>query len=107
MTRGIAGPLGVAALAATLLAGCGTPHPLDGLRRTGTAEAAGHRYRVNWNAEAAQVTRLNPAWRPPFAEVARGALMAAEQVTGCRALPRTVQGDVALVNMTLDCTGAG
>jgi len=90
-----------------LLAACGMPHPLGGLGRTGEAQALGHSYRVNWNAETAQVTRTNRVWRPDYPRVAQGAMIAAELVTGCMVEPATVEGDVALVNMNLDCTGAG
>lgn len=93
--------------ALALLSACGAPHPLDGLTRSGTADVLGHSYVVNWNAETAQVTRTNRTWRPDYADVARGALIAAELVTDCAVRPATVSGDVALINMTLDCTGDG
>lgn len=87
-----------------ILSACGVAHPLDGLSRSGQAQAMGYTYRVNWNAEAAQVTRMTPTWRPDYGQVARGAVIAAEQVSGCAVRPATVQGDVAMVNMTLDCS---
>lgn len=93
-------------LLALLLAACGLPDPRDGLTETGTAEANGHSYRVNWNAKVAQVTRTNPTWRPDFAEVALGAVRAAEAVTGCRVLPSSLSGDVSLIEVTLDCPRA-
>lgn len=82
-------------------------HPLDNLTRSGQAEAMGHTYRVNWNAEVAQVTRMTPVWRPEYRTVAQGAVLAAEDVTGCAVRPATVQGDVAMVNMSLDCSVQG
>ena len=93
-------------LAAALLAGCGLPDPRDGLTETAMADANGHSYRVNWNPRVAQVTRLNPTWRPDFASVALGAVRATEQVTGCRVRPASLTGDVALIEVTLDCPAA-
>jgi hypothetical protein len=88
------------------LAACGLPDPRDGLTETGTARANGHEYRVNWNPRVAQVTRTNPTWRPDFAEVALGAVRAAEAVTGCRVRPASLTGDVSLIEVTLDCPEA-
>ena len=82
------------------LSGC-APHPLDGFDRVGEAPGGEHRFRVHWNAEAAQATRLNRAWRPDYGGVVRGAVIATEAVTGCAATPG--RGDVALVKMALDC----
>ncbi|WP_179380252.1 hypothetical protein [Jannaschia marina] len=86
-----------------LLAACNTPHPLDGLNRTGTASAGGHDFRVNWNLETAQATRTNPAWRPGLAQVVLAAVAATEEVTGCTVRPGTAIGDIALVKMSLEC----
>lgn len=86
-----------------LLAACNAAHPLDGLKRSGTASAGGHDFRVNWNLETAQATRTNRVWRPRLAEVVLAAMAATEEVTGCRVRPDTAVGDVALVNMSLDC----
>ncbi len=85
-----------------LLAGC-VPHPLDGLDRSGTASAGGHDFRVNWNLETAQATRTNMVWRPGMAGVLTGAVAATEEVTGCRVVPGSAGGDVALVKMALNC----
>ncbi|UWQ22542.1 hypothetical protein [Jannaschia sp. W003] len=90
-----------------LLAACGTPHPLDGLDRSARVGALGHRFVVNWNADTAQATRMNPTWRPAFSGVALAAVAAVERVTGCAVPPGSVDGDVALVEMTLDCGGGG
>ncbi|KIT17466.1 hypothetical protein jaqu_06540 [Jannaschia aquimarina] len=97
---------GLVFLAFAGLAACGSPHPLDGLDRTGTARVEGRDYRVNWNVSTAQVTRMTPEWRPAFASVARGAAIAAEQVTGCKVVPSSVSGDIAMLNMALDCTAS-
>ena len=95
------------ALAACLLVGgCNAPHPLDGLDRSGRAAAGAHRFHVNWNAEKAQATRLNPVWRPDFAEVAAAAVVAVERVTGCAARSAALRGDVALVHVPIDCRDA-
>ncbi|WGH79429.1 hypothetical protein [Jannaschia ovalis] len=88
-----------------LLAACGSPHPLDGLTRSATASAGGHDFRVNWNLETAQATRMNRVFRPRLDDVLPAAIAATEQVTGCAVRPATAIGDVALVNMTLDCAG--
>lgn len=95
-------------LAAILLApgACGLPDPRDGLTETATASANGHEYRVNWNAKMAQVTRTDPTWRPRFADVALGAVRAAEAATGCRVRPASLTGDVSLIELTLDCPAA-
>ncbi|MBM2574707.1 hypothetical protein JQC91_00185 [Jannaschia sp. Os4] len=82
------------------LSGC-MPHPLDGLDRSGAAPGGAHRFRVHWNAETAQATRVNPVWRPSYASVVAGAVEATEALTGCAATPD--KGDVALVNLSLDC----
>ena len=87
-----------------LLAACNMAHPLDGLDRSGTASAGGHDFRVNWNATDAQATRTNPAWRPGLPAVVAASIEATEKVTGCRVKPETAIGDIALVNMALDCT---
>ncbi len=86
-----------------LLAACNGPHPLDGLNRSGTASAGGHDFRVNWNLETAQATRTNPTWRPGLTQVVLAAVQATETVTGCAVKPGTAIGDIALVNMALDC----
>lgn len=86
-----------------LTAACGSPHPLAGLHRSGTTDAQGFGWRVNWAADRAQATRLGFAWRPSMAVVLAGAVEATEAVTGCRAWP-TPRSDVALVNLALDCT---
>ena len=86
-----------------LLAACGAPHPLDGLTRSATASAGGHDFRVNWNRDTAQATRMNRVWRPKLVEIVPAAIVATERVTGCRVPPGSAVGDVALVNMTLDC----
>lgn len=86
-----------------LLAACNMAHPMDGLTRSGTASAGGHDFRVNWNLETAQATRTNRAFRPGFAAVAAAAMRATEEVTGCRVKPGSAVGDIALVNMALDC----
>ena len=88
------------------LSACGLPDPRDGLTETGTASANGHDYRVNWNRKMAQVTRTNPTWRPDFADVALGAVRAAESVTGCRVRPASLRGDASLIEVTLDCPTA-
>ena len=85
------------------LTACNVAHPLDGLTRSGTASAGGHDFRVNYNLETAQATRTNPTWRPGLAEVMLAAVQATEEVTGCAVDPGTALGDIALVNMTLDC----
>lgn len=87
----------------TVLSGCNAPHPLDGLTRSGTASAGGHYFRVNWNLNTAQATRTNPAWRPGLTQVILAAVEATEEVTGCRVKPGSAVGDIALVNMRLDC----
>ncbi|WP_298429955.1 hypothetical protein [uncultured Jannaschia sp.] len=87
------------------LAACNGAHPLDGLDRSGTASAGGHDFRVNWNLTTAQATRTNPTWRPEVAAVAAAAVQATEAATGCRVKPGSVTGDIALMNMGLDCTG--
>jgi hypothetical protein len=76
---------------------------MDGLAFSGTAEANGHSYRINWNRSDAQATRTNPVWRPGLADVTRGAILATEEVTGCTVIPGTAVGDVALLRMRLDC----
>ncbi|WP_222101684.1 hypothetical protein [Jannaschia seosinensis] len=88
-----------------LLSACNAAHPLDGLRRSGTASAGGHSFRVNWNATDAQATRTNPAWRPGLAAVIAASVAATEEVTGCAVKPGSAIGDIALVNMSLDCLG--
>ncbi|SFI92192.1 hypothetical protein [Jannaschia pohangensis] len=93
----------LAFLALPVLAACNSAHPLDGLNRSGTASAGGHYFRVNWNLETAQATRTNPTWRPGLTEVVLAAVAATEEVTGCRVKPGTAIGDIALVNMALDC----
>ncbi|SDY62667.1 hypothetical protein SAMN05444004_102172 [Jannaschia faecimaris] len=85
------------------LTACNMAHPLDGLDRSGTASAGGHDFRVNYNLETAQATRTNPTWRPELAEVMLAAMQATEEVTGCAVKPGTALGDIALVNMSLDC----
>ncbi len=90
-------------LSVGLMAACNTAHPLDRLDRAGRASAGGHDFRVNWNLQAAQATRTNPAWRPGLQEVTLAAVMATEEVTGCTVKPGTAIGDIALVNMALDC----
>ncbi|MEL6587792.1 MAG: hypothetical protein AAFQ50_14235, partial [Pseudomonadota bacterium] len=87
-----------------VLVACNTAHPLDRLDRTGTAEAGGHSFRVNWNLKQAQATRTNRVWRPGVSEVTAAAVLATEQATGCRVLPGSAIGDIALVNMRLDCS---
>lgn len=77
---------------------------MAGLNRSGTAAAGGHAFRVNWNLETAQATRTNATWRPKLSEVMPAALAATEQVTGCRVDPATATGDVALIEVALDCT---
>lgn len=86
-----------------LLVACNTAHPLDGLNRTGFASAGGHDFRVNWNLETAQATRTNVVWRPGLTQVVLSAVTATEEVTGCAVRPGTALGDIALVNMSLDC----
>ncbi|CTQ49862.1 hypothetical protein [Jannaschia donghaensis] len=86
-----------------LVSACNSAHPLDGLNRSGTASAGGHDFRVNWNLETAQATRTNPTWRPGLAEVVLAAIQATETVTGCKVKPATAVGDIALINMSLDC----
>lgn len=86
-----------------LLTACNAAHPLDGLTRTGFASAGAHDFRVNWNLETAQATRTNPAWRPGLTEVVLAAIVATEEVTGCTVKRGTAVGDIALVNMALDC----
>ncbi|UWQ18871.1 hypothetical protein [Jannaschia sp. M317] len=86
-----------------LLAACGAPHPVSGLDRSGTASGNGHDYRVNWNVTKAQATRTNAVWRPGLAQVTRGAIMATEQLSGCTVVPGTAIGDIALIEMELDC----
>ena len=85
------------------LAACNSSHPMDGLNRSGTASAGGHTFRVNWNLESAQATRTNATWRPSLTQVLPAAIAATEEVTGCRVKTGTALGDVALVNMALDC----
>lgn len=86
-----------------VLAACNAPHPFDGLDRSGTASAGGHDFRVNWNLETAQATRTNRVWRPGLTQVVLSAVAATEEVTGCTVKPGTALGDIALVNMSLDC----
>ncbi|MCK0169202.1 hypothetical protein MWU52_16735 [Jannaschia sp. S6380] len=86
-----------------ILTACNTAHPLDGLDRKGTASAGGHDFRINWNAESAQATRTNPAWRPDLAGVIAAAVAATETATACSVIPGSASGDIALVNMALDC----
>ncbi len=86
-----------------VLTACNVAHPLDGLNRTGTASAGGHDFRVNWNLESAQATRTNPTWRPGLTQVILAAVQATQEVTGCKVRPGTAIGDIALVNMALDC----
>lgn len=86
-----------------LLSACNVAHPLDGLKRSGSASAGGHDFRVNWNLETAQATRTNRVWRPGLAQVVLAAVEATEEVTGCAVRPGTAVGDIALVNMALDC----
>ena len=93
----------LSALACAAAAGCGSPHPLDGLDRSGRAEAGGYAFHVNWSVDTAQATRMTPAWRPAFASVAAAAVVATEAATGCAVVPASVRGDVALVHMALDC----
>ena len=88
-----------------LLAACNTAHPLDGLDRSGRASAGGHDFRVNWNLSTAQATRTNPTWRPGLTQVVLSAVTATEEVTGCLVVPGSAIGDIALVNMRLDCAG--
>lgn len=86
-----------------LLTACDGAHPMDGLNRSGTASAGGHTFRVNWNLESAQATRTNATWRPSLAQVIPAAIAATEEVTGCVVRKGSALGDVALVNMALDC----
>lgn len=86
-----------------ILAACNTAHPLDGLNRTGFASAGGHDFRVNYNLETAQATRTNVVWRPGLTQVVLAAVVATEEVTGCTVKPGTALGDIALVNMSLEC----
>lgn len=86
------------------LAGCNTAHPLDRLDRSGTAQAGGHEFRVNWNLKQAQATRTNPVWRPGLAKVTAAAVEATEKVTGCTVIPGSAIGDIALINMRLNCS---
>ncbi|MEM8848979.1 MAG: hypothetical protein AAGE03_02980 [Pseudomonadota bacterium] len=87
-----------------LLTACGAPHPLDRFDRSGIAHAGGHDFRVNWNLETAQATRMNVAWRPDPRAVTRSAVQATETVTGCVVIPGSAVGDIALVNLSLDCS---
>ncbi len=87
-----------------VLGACNAADPRDGLNRSGTASAGGHTFRVNSNLETAQATRTNATWRPAMASVLPAALAATEQVTGCRVKPETATGDVALIEVALDCT---
>ncbi|MGB3409129.1 MAG: hypothetical protein WBA67_16730 [Jannaschia sp.] len=87
------------------LAACNTAHPLDGLNRSGKASAGGHDFHVNWNLSSAQATRTNRVWRPGLAQVVAASVTATEEVTGCVVVPGSATGDVALVNMSLDCGG--
>ena len=86
-----------------LVAACNAAHPLDRLERTGRASAGGHDFRVNWNLKQAQATRTNPVWCPGLTEVVVAAVQATEEVTGCAVVPGSAIGDIALVNMRLDC----
>ncbi|MEM7642618.1 MAG: hypothetical protein AAF366_08825 [Pseudomonadota bacterium] len=88
---------------ALLLVACGMAHPLDRLDRTGRASAGGHDFRVNWNLEVAQATRMNPAFRPGLRAVTLAAVQATEEVTGCRVIPGSAIGDIALIKLSLDC----
>ncbi|MEM7489592.1 MAG: hypothetical protein AAF390_10770 [Pseudomonadota bacterium] len=82
---------------------CGAPHSLDRLDRTGRASAGGHLFRVNWNLETAQATRMSPARSPEHRQVTAAAVAATEAATGCQVIPGSALGDVTLVNMSLDC----
>ncbi|WP_281824162.1 hypothetical protein [Jannaschia rubra] len=86
-----------------ILSACNTAHPLDRLDRSGAASAGGHDFRVNWNLESAQATRTNVTWRPGLPQVVMAAVEATEQVTRCAVKPGGAVGDIALVNMALDC----
>ncbi|WP_371154916.1 hypothetical protein [Jannaschia sp. 2305UL9-9] len=90
-------------LAGLLLSACNSPHPIDGLRRSGTAEAGGHSFHVNWNTSEAQATRTNATWRPGLAAVTGAAVQATEEVTGCSVVRGSAIGDIALIRMRLDC----
>ncbi|WP_308915455.1 hypothetical protein [Jannaschia sp. LMIT008] len=85
-----------------LLSAC-LPHPVDRLTTSGRGEANGHRYTVHWNADTAQATRTNVVWLPSFTSVATGAIEVTERLTGCRVREGSLDGDVALVEMALDC----
>ncbi len=83
---------------------CNAPHPLDGLNRSGTAQVDGFSFRVNWNLTTAQATRTNAIWRPDLGRVVAASVVATERVTGCIVKPGSALGDVALINMNLDCS---
>lgn len=85
------------------LVACGAPHPLSGLIHSGTEIGNGHTYSVNWSQTEAQATRTNAVWQPGLAEVTRGAVQAAEKLSGCTVVPGSVIGDIALIHMRLDC----
>jgi hypothetical protein len=65
------------------------------------AEAGGHVFDVRARGTEAEAVRRNAALLPRYAEVARAAEAAIEQVTGCDVTQ--VTGDPSVVRAALDC----
>lgn len=98
--------LPVAVLASCcLMTACDSPHPMSDFAavKPTEIEVDGRRFSVRVAGTRATAVRWNFEWGAKAADVLPSAGLAIERVSGCRVVPGSLTGDVALIEARLDC----
>lgn len=90
-------------VASVVLAACNTPAPPGQHLPHRTVTVEGSRFRVFHDSSSAVAIRTNPELNPRPAKIFPRAARAITQVTGCRIVPGTVDGDPAMIKAEILC----
>lgn len=71
--------------------------------RSGSSQVGAYSFDVNFTATRAEAYRSNIVFRPKAREIFAAGATAIEQVTGCRVVPSSVAGDVAMIHADILC----
>ncbi|MCR8724825.1 hypothetical protein [Frigidibacter sp. ROC022] len=91
---------------ALLLNACDSPSPAVARWDRATIRAGGMTFGVHWNGRRAEAYRTSKHLYPHLSEVMANAVVAIEQVSGCRVRPGSLGGDAAIVTAALVCPAA-
>lgn len=86
-----------------ILSACAAPSVGVMGGRSGSATVGAYAFDVNFKGSQAEAYRSNIVLRPKASEVFAAGATAIEQVTGCRVVPNSVRGDVAIVRAEILC----